>query len=142
MVRPRKQLSYIRVCGIDIAHLNIILLHTLSNYTTALGVCCSPDLSVFLTWPYSRQSSVSPAHNEAKPSPLTEGLLCLMEICIQGFWRDAKSTKYFDRKVTKICVATKQSSDDHQQCCIDWCHDYQRADAIGPRAIAERPFDS
>ena len=64
-----------------------------------------------------------------------------MEVAIQGFWRNTKSTKDFDRKVTKIGVPAKQSPNHHQQSCVDGCHDYHRAEAIGPRTIAERAFD-
>ena len=115
--RPRTQLSSIRVSGIAIVQLtgSIIMLQFCLTSNNTVRFCIN-----FIAVNKLVLLCQGPGHKYHRRTqrrtllPLAKGLLCLMEISIQGFWRDTKSTKDFDRKVTKICMAPKQSSNYHQ----------------------------
>ncbi len=83
-----------------------------------------------------------PFDNCAIELPLTEGVHGFMIRFVHELWRDTKAAKYFNRKVAKVSMATKNSADDNQQRSVDGCHNDKGTDPIRPGPIFEASVQS
>lgn len=61
-----------------------------------------------------------------------------MKILIHQFGGYAEPTKHLDAKMTKVGMASEGGPDNYEQCGIDGCHDYERADAVRPWSYSIR----